>query len=62
MSLNFCPYCGEDIEGLYNEFVDKGYQENFNSDCPKCGKTFNADVYSVPDFVLTKKETEKENA
>ena len=56
MSIDFCPYCDEDIEDLYNEFVDHDYSTNFEMDCPRCGKTFEVEVHPVPDFTLTKKE------
>ena len=49
-----CPHCEEKIHSeIYEEFAGD-YANEFEMDCPKCGKRVNVLVHPVPEFELSK--------
>jgi len=54
--LQECPHCQVDLEKeLDRIFRAHDYPMNFNVVCPKCDKSFNVDVISIPEFWTGKK-------
>ena len=48
-----CPHCKAAIELHLRDVWD--YQEEFDTECPECGKAFGVDVVSNPSFRCSSK-------
>lgn len=57
-----CPHCGHRMnEGvLYEMMVRADYKNDFRFACLACERDIQCDVHSVPEFELSKPETQEE--
>ncbi len=57
--MDECPWCGEDINNLYEYYADYGYDDAFNIDCPYCMKEISVTAeIQEPQFFLERSDEE----
>jgi len=57
-----CPHCGHHMSHgvLYEMMVGADYKSNFRFACLRCSVDIECDVHSVPEFELSKPETQEQ--
>lgn len=57
-----CPHCDYKLKELHDKFVNADYAMDFSFDCPLCDNTIAVHVHQVPEFELSKAQTDEEYA